>query len=146
MFNMARIPQPGCDQFSNIDHKALHTTFIIDDFVYSIDVFSPAESSDDVARPLAVAEIELRIKAAVADVRGREKAGEQAEMVGLLTADERDAWTRVSPIDVIPGGLLTKDHRIENAFSSSPPRIGPLSTPSPGPSSQYPSIRTPFHQ
>ncbi|WWD20394.1 hypothetical protein CI109_104870 [Kwoniella shandongensis] len=92
MFNLSRIPLPNCDAFSVIDNKALHLTLLIDDFVYSIDVFSMG--TDGIPEPLPVAEIERRFKSAVADAKSRKDKGEQADQIGVLTADERDNWVK----------------------------------------------------
>jgi carnitine O-acetyltransferase len=95
LFNFSRIPLPGSDGFSAIAPNALHTTLIVDDFYYSVDIFSP--SSDGAPpKPLAAAEIENRIRAAVEDAKTRRDRGEKPDMVGILTGDERDSWTKVS--------------------------------------------------
>lgn len=96
MFNLSRIPLPNCDAFSVIDNKALHLTLFVDDFFYSVDVFSPG--ADGVPEPLPVAEIENRFKSTVADAKHRKDNGEQADQVGVLTADERDNWMKVSSL------------------------------------------------
>lgn len=69
---------------------------MIDDFIYSIDVFPKATSPEDITEPLPAGVIEQRIRSAVDDARSRIEAGEQAVKVGILTADERDTWTKVS--------------------------------------------------
>ena len=46
---------------------------------------------------MAVVEIEGRIRAAVEDAKTRKDRGEKPDMVGLLTGDERDSWTKVTP-------------------------------------------------
>jgi hypothetical protein len=68
---------------------------IIDDFYYSIDIFSPP-SGDAHPEPLSVVEIEGRIRAAVENAKSRRDIGEQPPLVGILTGDERDTWTNVS--------------------------------------------------
>jgi carnitine O-acetyltransferase len=95
LFNFSRIPLPGSDAFSAIAPHALHTTLIVDDFYYSIDVFSPP-SGGAYPEPLSVVEIEARIRAAVEDAKTRKDGGEQPPMVGILTGDERDTWTKVN--------------------------------------------------
>ena len=86
---------PGSDGFSAIAPQALHTTLIVDDFYYSVDVFSPSSAGAS-PEPLAVVEIEGRIRAAVEDAKTRKDRGEKPDMVGILTGDERDSWTKVS--------------------------------------------------
>ncbi len=96
MFNLSRIPLANSDAFSATAHDALHLTLLIDDFVYSIDIFASSSADGAVAEPLLVAEIERRFADAVQDVRDRRRKGEEPTKVGLLTADERDTWTKVS--------------------------------------------------
>jgi len=67
----------------------------VDDNYYSIDIFAPG-SGDTHPDPLSVTEIEGRIRAAVNDAKSRKDGGEQPPMVGVLTGDERDSWTKVS--------------------------------------------------
>lgn len=74
---------------------ALHTTLIIDDFYYSVDIFTPA-SEERFPEPLESGEIERRFKAAVEDARSRRESGEQPPYVGVLSGDDRDTWTKVS--------------------------------------------------
>lgn len=95
LFNFSRIPLPGCDAFSAIAPRALHTTLIVDDFYYSIDIFAPS-NGDTHPEPLSVVDIEGRIRAAVEDASSRKARGEEPPMVGILTGDERDTWTTVS--------------------------------------------------
>ena len=95
LFNFSRIPLPGCDAFSAIAPHALHTTLIVDDFYYSIDIFA-ASNGDAHPEPLSVVDIEGRIRAAVEDAKSRKDRGEEPPMVGILTGDERDTWTTVS--------------------------------------------------
>nr|XP_019043447.1 carnitine acetyltransferase [Kwoniella bestiolae CBS 10118]OCF22377.1 carnitine acetyltransferase [Kwoniella bestiolae CBS 10118] len=93
MFNLSRIPLPNSDAFSAIDNKATHITLMIDDYIYSIDIFSPP-SIDGVPEPLSPSDTEQRFKAAVDDAKRRKDSGEKAEQIGILTADERDNWTK----------------------------------------------------
>ena len=67
----------------------------MDDFYYSIDVFAPP-TGEAVPEPLSLVEIEAKIRAAVEDAKSRKDGGEQPPMVGILTGDERDTWTKVS--------------------------------------------------
>jgi len=95
LFNFSRIPLPGCDAFSAIAPHALHTTLIVDDFYYSIDIFAPS-NGDAHPEPLFVVDLEGRIRAAVEDAKSRKDRGEEPPKVGILTGDERDTWTTVS--------------------------------------------------
>ena len=96
VFNISRIPLANSDAFSTSTPKATHLTLMIEDFIYSVDVFGPPSSNDGVSDPLPVAEIERRLAAAVADAHTRRNNGEESTMIGLLTADERDTWMNVS--------------------------------------------------
>ncbi|WVF68399.1 hypothetical protein IAT40_003164 [Kwoniella sp. CBS 6097] len=93
MFNLSRIPRPNSDAFSAIDNKATHITLLIDDFIYSVDIFA-SSSPDGVPEPLPVGEVEQRFRAAVADAKSRRDAQESPATIGVLTADERDTWTK----------------------------------------------------
>ncbi|KAK8849764.1 hypothetical protein IAR55_005100 [Kwoniella newhampshirensis] len=93
MFNLSRIPLPNCDAFSVIDTKALHITLLIDDFVYSVDIFSLGE--DGIPEPISVAEVERRFRSAATDAKRRKDGGEIPSQIGILTADERDNWVKV---------------------------------------------------
>lgn len=95
LYNISRIPLPNSDAFSSPAPTALHATVMIDNFIYSVDVFSPP-GNDGVADPLEVGVICSNIKSAVSDAKKRRASGDQAPRVGLLTADERDSWTKVS--------------------------------------------------
>nr|XP_018260190.1 carnitine acetyltransferase [Kwoniella dejecticola CBS 10117]OBR82348.1 carnitine acetyltransferase [Kwoniella dejecticola CBS 10117] len=92
MFNLSRIPLPNSDAFSAVNNKATHLTLLIDNYIYAIDVFSPSEHG--VPEPLPASAIEKRFQAAVADAKSRKDRGENATQVGVLTADERDNWTK----------------------------------------------------
>lgn len=92
LFNISRIPLPHSDSFSVQDNHAPHVTVMIDDFIYSVDVFAPRKG-DEPAEPLPPAEIERLLQAAVADAKARKDGGEKPALVGILTADERDTWT-----------------------------------------------------
>ncbi|WRT69787.1 uncharacterized protein IL334_006778 [Kwoniella shivajii] len=93
MFNLSRIPLPNCDAFSVVDNKATHIMLMIDDYIYSVDIFSPP-SADGVPEPLPADQVATRFKAAVDDAKSRKDKGEKADQVGVLTADERDGWTK----------------------------------------------------
>jgi carnitine O-acetyltransferase len=93
-FNFSRIPLPGSDAFSAIAPKATHLTVMIDDFIYSIEVFTPA-GEDGIPQPLSASDIAKNIRGVVDDARTRRRQGEEAVRLGILTADERDTWTQV---------------------------------------------------
>ena len=69
---------------------------MVDDFIYSVDVFERSKTVEAVPEPLSAAAIERRLQAAVQDARDRRNAQESPAKVGLLTADERDTWTKVN--------------------------------------------------
>lgn len=92
LFNISRIPLPGSDAFSRPDPKARHVTVLINDFIYSVDVFGEP-AADGVADALPVAEIERLLLAASEDAKKRTDSGENPALVGILTADHRDTWT-----------------------------------------------------
>jgi carnitine O-acetyltransferase len=95
LFNFSRIPLPGSDAFSAIAPHALHTTVLVDDFYYSVDIFA-SSSEGEPPQPLSYGEVESRLKAVVADAKRRRDSGERPPLVGILTGDERDTWTKVS--------------------------------------------------
>lgn len=74
--------------------KALHTTLIIDDHYYSVETFAPAPEGE-YPHPLEPVEIERRFKAAVADAKSKSDQGERPPLVGVLSGDDRDTWTKV---------------------------------------------------
>lgn len=59
------------------------------DWIYSVEV------QDWDQHIVNVKELEKRLWEVVEDVRAREKRGEKAVAVGILTADERDLWAKV---------------------------------------------------
>jgi len=69
-------------------------TVMIDDFVYSVDVFS-APGADGITEPLDVGVICGSLKSVVMEAKERRSKGEIAVPVGILTADERNSWTKV---------------------------------------------------
>ncbi|KAK4687387.1 hypothetical protein P7C73_g2745, partial [Tremellales sp. Uapishka_1] len=93
LFNISRIPLLNSDAFSAQATHASHITLLVDDFLYSIDVFASTPVGE-VAQPLAVGEIAARLKAAVEDAKQRKANGEKGIAVGVLTADERDTWMK----------------------------------------------------
>lgn len=79
---------------------------MIDDFVYSVEAFSPAEG-DGYPEPLPVGQVADNLRAVVEDARLRRKQGEEAVRLGILTADERDTWTAVGTANPSPSLKLT---------------------------------------
>lgn len=67
---------------------------MIDDFIYSIEVFTPG-GEDGIPQPLSASDIAKNIRGVVDDARTRRRQGEEAVRLGILTADERDTWTQV---------------------------------------------------
>lgn len=94
LFNFARIPMPNEDHFSRMASKALHTTIMIEDFIYSMDIFQPASSLAAFPEPLSVAEIEANLRAVVDDAKHQIDIGTRPHRIGILTGDDRDAWTK----------------------------------------------------
>lgn len=92
LFNISRIPLPHSDSFSAQDNFARHATVMIDDYIYSVDVFG-APKEDGVSDPLSPAEIENLLQTVAADAKARKEKGIKPALVGILTADERDTWT-----------------------------------------------------
>lgn len=103
LFNFSRIPLPGSDAFSAIAPQATHCTVLVDDFVYSIEVFEKPSAPDEVPKPLAASQIAQNLKAVAIDARKRRKAGEEPVALGVLTADERDNWTKVGFFNLFRG-------------------------------------------
>jgi Choline/Carnitine o-acyltransferase len=95
MFNIGRIPQENCDTISPVpppshpDSKKI--LLMLHDWLYSVDVYDDAHQN-----LLKVGEIEKRFRAVVADATSRIARGERAIPVGLLSADRRDIWAKVS--------------------------------------------------
>ncbi|KAG9007905.1 hypothetical protein FRB94_013852 [Tulasnella sp. JGI-2019a] len=92
LFNIARIPLPGCDALSQppssstVDTRSI--TVMCKDWLYTVEV------QDRDQNCVNVNELEKRLWEVVEDVRAREKRGEKAVAVGILTADERDLWAK----------------------------------------------------
>lgn len=93
MFNIARLPRPGCDVFSSVpsmNSPAARTIICaIQDWFYAIDVI------DENQRPISPKSLETRIVQVVADAGKRLEAGEQAVPISVLSADHRDTWAEV---------------------------------------------------
>ena len=93
MWNIARVPRPGCDiltdkpQLYSPDARSI--IVLIHDFFYVVEVY------DESCKPHDPATIERRLWSCVHDVERRLASGERAKPIGILTADDRDRWTAV---------------------------------------------------
>ncbi|RXK39702.1 carnitine acetyltransferase [Tremella mesenterica] len=94
LFNFSRIPLPNSDAFSAIKSRAIHATVMIDDRIYSVEVFASPTSPHAVPEPLSPAEIEANLRSVVKDAKQARDVDDNPPKVGLLTADERDQWTK----------------------------------------------------
>lgn len=96
LFNISRIPLPGCDMLSEPPSSSTSdtrsVTVLCKDFVYQVEV------QDRDERCLPVGELEKRLWEVVEDVRARDAKGEKAVPIGILSADDRDIWAEVSAI------------------------------------------------
>nr|XP_019009266.1 carnitine acetyltransferase [Kwoniella pini CBS 10737]OCF48047.1 carnitine acetyltransferase [Kwoniella pini CBS 10737] len=139
MFNLSRIPLPNSDAFSVVDNRATHITLMIDNYIYSIDIFSP--SGNSAPEPLPASQIEQRFQSAVTDAKKRKDRGEKADCIGVLTADERDNWTKnrehllmLSPqnrasLDSISSSLISLSldpYTLPSTSSDDPIRLAPV--------------------
>lgn len=94
VFNTTRKPKPYCDgvtstPFPSDNIHARRLLLTVHNWFYAVDVY------DDKCRPLPPTSIEANIRSAVADAHARHQAGETAVPVGVLSADDRDEWTKV---------------------------------------------------
>jgi hypothetical protein len=103
LFNLARIPEPFCDTHSEVpDRKSRAARSIhvmLHGWCYSVTVYHPPSPSSGPETPLkqySPAAIEAQLRAVVLDVESRLANGEKALPVGVLSADERDKWAKVS--------------------------------------------------
>ncbi|KAL1738475.1 acyltransferase ChoActase/COT/CPT [Schizophyllum fasciatum] len=93
VFNTTRKPEPYCDvvtsaPFPSENLSARRMILNVHNWFYSVDVY------DDHCRPLPSTLIEANIRSAVSDAHARRQAGEIAVPVGILSADNRDEWTK----------------------------------------------------
>ena len=99
MFNIARIPEPLCDTLSgypNTPTRASRSILVmVHDWCYSVVVYDPpvGDSPPKLSLP---GEIEVRLRAVVLDVETRLQNGEKAVPIGVLSADDRDRWSKVN--------------------------------------------------
>ena len=61
-------------------------------------------------------EIETRIRAVVLDVEQRLASGERALSVGVLSADDRDAWAAVRVVYLTPTLSITSFPRTDDTY------------------------------
>lgn len=93
MWNIARVPRPGCDvltekpQLSSSEARSI--VVLIHDFFYSVEVY------DEFRKPHDPAIIEQRLWSCARDVERRLALGERAKPIGILTTDDRDRWAEV---------------------------------------------------
>ena len=101
MFNIARIPEPLCDTLSgypNTPTRASRSILVmVHDWCYSVVVYEPpvGDSPPKLSLP---GEIEVRLRAVVLDVEMRLQNNERAVPIGVLSADNRDRWTKVNTL------------------------------------------------
>lgn len=118
IFNICRVPQPRCDIISEVPSfitpDARKVLLSVHDWCYVIEVL------DDALKIISAVEIQKRIHAVVQDVNSRLARGERAIPVGVLSADERDKWTKVSILNLDLISELTSMRVSESPISSFP--------------------------
>ena len=114
IFNVARIPRPGCDAFSEPappGEPATRTILcMVRDWMYAIEVI------DRDGRPLSPAALETSIVNVVKDVGRRAADGEQVVPVSVLSADHRDQWAKVRSSLWLYAISLTALHRTARIY------------------------------
>ena len=106
MFNIARIPEPLCDTLSGYPDTPTRASrsilVMVHDWCYSVVVYDPPVG-DSPPNLSLLGEIEARIRAVVLDVETRLQNGEKAVPIGVLSADDRDRWSKVKhyPLSLI---------------------------------------------
>lgn len=96
MFNVCRIPQANRDRLAYAQPSSPYRKKVvvsIRDWIYSLDVY------DGDRRSICHHEIERRLRDIVLDAESRVRTGESGPAVGVLTADERNAWAKVSAME-----------------------------------------------
>ncbi|TFY56886.1 hypothetical protein EVG20_g8755 [Dentipellis fragilis] len=92
LFGICRIPKPGCDTLSPLPPSssadARNIIVMAHDWFYTLEVY------DESWKAHGAEEIEKRLSQIVDDVSRRIDAGEVATPVGVLSADDRDSWTK----------------------------------------------------
>ena len=68
---------------------------MVHDWCYSVIVYDPP-AGDLPPKLSSPGEIETRIRAVVLDVETRLQDGEKAVPIGVLSADDRDRWSKVN--------------------------------------------------
>ncbi|TFY83219.1 hypothetical protein EWM64_g789 [Hericium alpestre] len=105
MYGVCRIPQVGCDTISapppSSAPDAHQIIILVYDWLYAVEVYDKAWNL------IAPQELENRLRRVAADVTYRQKCGERAIPVGVLSADDRDSWAEnlqyllsLSPVNV----------------------------------------------
>ena len=99
MFNIARIPEPLCDTLSerpDTPTRASRSILVmVHNWCYSVVVYDPPVG-DLPPKLTSPGEIEARLRAVVVDVETRLQNGEIAVPIGVLSADGREHWSKVS--------------------------------------------------
>lgn len=93
MFNVCRIPQPGCDVLRTTKPSSTHRNKVIvllHDWIYAIDVY------DGSLHNIGHKEIERRLRNIVLDAKARSTACQTPVPISVLSSDERDVWAKVS--------------------------------------------------
>ncbi|EJD49075.1 acyltransferase ChoActase/COT/CPT [Auricularia subglabra TFB-10046 SS5] len=94
IFNSHRIPRTGCDELQHTplsevsSTESRHMLVMMDDWTYAVEAYS---SSGEVVPLEGIIE---RLHAVAQDAASRRSAGEAPVPVGILTADDRDAWAQ----------------------------------------------------
>jgi len=113
-FNMHRVPEPGCDRLvrtllSDVPaiEEARHVLVMVDDWTYAVEVYT---SEGEIA---SFVDILARFVAVRRDALERSVGGARAPAVGLLSADNRDLWAKVSSLFVTIIALISDDNPTE---------------------------------
>ena len=97
MSNVCRVPQLQRDRLTySRPISPYHSKVLvaIRDWIYAMEVY------DSNTKSIGHASIEQRLRDIVADVERRLRSGEVAPPIGVLTADERDTWAKVTILHV----------------------------------------------
>lgn len=94
IFNRCRLPQLPSDTLTTpappTSPWASTVTVLANDYYYALRVADPTTGA-----PLHADEIERGMRAVITDVQLRQRNGELPVEVGVLSADDRDEWSRV---------------------------------------------------
>ncbi|KAK2463432.1 hypothetical protein APHAL10511_004518 [Amanita phalloides] len=99
MFNIGRSPQPYCDVLSEPANSctipsARKVLVMLHNWFYTITVYHPPNPTSLRPQRLAPREISSQLCAVVMDVEQRLADGERAVPIGILSADDRNRWTK----------------------------------------------------